>query len=116
MLFTVLFVVLVVRASYKDRDEKREAMGYDDYKPTGTPGGTILVPSANIPLELAGQIDLPEPGSEADKKPDEEEDDGLLPGGRPLAEPVAPVAEATPDEIAAELAREAAEKEEPATA
>jgi small subunit ribosomal protein S2 len=48
--------------------------------------------------------------------PDEEEDDGLLPGSRPIVEPAAPVAEATPDEIAAELAREAAEKEEPATA
>ena len=46
----------------------------------------------------------------------EDDDDGLLPGGRPLAEPVAPASEATPDEIAAELAREAAEKEEPATA
>jgi small subunit ribosomal protein S2 len=48
--------------------------------------------------------------------PDEEEEDELLPGARPLAEPVAPAVEATPDEIAAELAREAAEKEEPATA
>ena len=47
--------------------------------------------------------------------PDEEEDEELLPGARVVAEPVAPVAEATPDEIAAELAREAAEKEEPAT-
>jgi small subunit ribosomal protein S2 len=47
--------------------------------------------------------------------PDEEEDDDLLPGTRPATEPAAPVAEATPDEIAAELAREAAEKEEPAT-
>jgi hypothetical protein len=47
--------------------------------------------------------------------PDEEEDDELLPGVRPVTEPAAPVAEATPDEIAAELAREAAEKEEPAT-
>jgi len=49
-------------------------------------------------------------------EPDADDDDGLLPGGRPLAEPVAPASEATPDEIAAELAREAAEKEEPATA
>jgi small subunit ribosomal protein S2 len=49
-------------------------------------------------------------------EPDADDDDGLLPGGGPLAEPVAPASEATPDEIAAELAREAAEKEEPATA
>jgi small subunit ribosomal protein S2 len=49
-------------------------------------------------------------------EPDADDDDGLLPGGRPLAEPVAPASEATPDEIAAELAREAAEKEEPAAA
>jgi len=49
-------------------------------------------------------------------EPDADEDDGLLPGGRALAEPVAPASEATPDEIAAELAREAAEKEETAAA
>ena len=49
-------------------------------------------------------------------EPDADEDDGLLPGGRPLAEPVVPASEATPDEIAAELAREAAEKEETAAA
>jgi small subunit ribosomal protein S2 len=49
-------------------------------------------------------------------EPDADDDDGLLPGGRPLAEPVAPASEATPDEIAAELAREAAEKEETAAA
>ena len=49
-------------------------------------------------------------------EPDADDDDGLLPGGRPIAETVAPASEATPDEIAAELAREAAEKEETATA
>jgi small subunit ribosomal protein S2 len=48
-------------------------------------------------------------------EPDADEDDGLLPGGRPV-EPAVPASEATPDEIAAELAREAAEKEEPAPA
>jgi small subunit ribosomal protein S2 len=50
--------------------------------------------------------------------PDLDEDEELLPGARPLPEPVAVPAgaEATPDEIAAELAREAAEKEEPAVA
>ena len=49
-------------------------------------------------------------------EPDAEEDD-LLPGARPPA-PVeaAPVQEASPEEIAAELAREAAEKAEPANA
>jgi small subunit ribosomal protein S2 len=51
--------------------------------------------------------------------PDLDEDEELLPGVRTA--PVEPVgapatAEATPDEIAAELAREAAEKEEPAAA
>jgi hypothetical protein len=47
--------------------------------------------------------------------PDLDEEDDLLPGARPVpAEPAAATAgaEATPDEIAAELAREAAEKEE----
>ena len=51
-------------------------------------------------------------------EPDADEDD-LLPGARPLpaaADGAAAAAEATPEEIAAELAREAAEKEEPATA
>ncbi len=50
-------------------------------------------------------------------EPDADEDE-LLPGARPVA-PVAetaPAPEASPEEIAAELAREAAEKEEPATA
>ena len=51
-------------------------------------------------------------------EPDADEDDELLPGARPVspAEVVVPPAEASPEEIAAELAREAAEKEEPATA
>jgi hypothetical protein len=41
--------------------------------------------------------------------PDLDEDEELLPGARPAAtEPAAPTPEATPDEIAAELAREAA--------
>ncbi|HET9614851.1 MAG TPA: 30S ribosomal protein S2 [Candidatus Limnocylindrales bacterium] len=46
--------------------------------------------------------------------PDLDEDEDLLPGARTApAEPTAaPAAEASPDEIAAELAREAAEKEE----
>ena len=45
----------------------------------------------------------------------EDEEEELLPGARPPAlEPVAPPAEATPDEIAAELAREAAEHAETA--
>jgi small subunit ribosomal protein S2 len=50
--------------------------------------------------------------------PDEDEDDDLLPGAARAAADAVPVpaAEATPDEIAAELAREAAEKEENATA
>jgi len=50
-------------------------------------------------------------------RPDADEDE-LLPGARPVA-PVAetaPAPEASPEEIAAELAREAAEKAEPATA
>jgi small subunit ribosomal protein S2 len=48
--------------------------------------------------------------------PDLDEDEDLLPGARPVSEPVVTgvSAEATPDEIAAELAREAAEKEESA--
>jgi len=51
-------------------------------------------------------------------EPDADDED-LLPGARPIASAIdagpAP-AEASPEEIAAELAREAAEKEEPATA
>jgi small subunit ribosomal protein S2 len=47
--------------------------------------------------------------------PDLDEDEELLPGARTApAEPAAPTPEATPDEIAAELAREAAEKAESA--
>jgi len=49
-------------------------------------------------------------------EPDAEDED-LLPGARPIApaDATPPPAEASPEEIAAELAREAAEKEEPAT-
>ncbi len=52
-------------------------------------------------------------------EPDAEDEDDLLPGVRPAAAgaDLGPIpAEASPEEIAAELAREAAEKEEPATA
>src|SRR5262245_20270060 len=48
--------------------------------------------------------------------PDEEEGDELLPGARTLTETAPAPVEATPEEIAAELAREAAEKEETAAA
>jgi len=50
-------------------------------------------------------------------EPDLDEDDELLPGARAARAEAAladPIAEATPDEIAAELAREAAEKQEDA--
>lgn len=59
-------------ASYMTYNEKRRAMGLDDIE-----GGDVLfVPTTSIPLELAGQVDLPEPGSEADKPdPDDEPDD-----------------------------------------
>jgi ribosomal protein S2 len=52
-------------------------------------------------------------------EPDAEDEDELLPGARPapaVVDTAPPVAEATPEEIAAELAREAAEKEETAAA
>lgn len=64
-------------ATYMTFDEKRRAMGLDDYKPTGSPGGTIFIPATSIPLDLAGEVSLPEPGSVADpaKKPAEDEPD-----------------------------------------
>lgn len=70
-------------ASFMTVDEKRQAMGMDDL-PDGI-GKVVLVPSGNIPLELAGQIDLPEPGSPTDQnpdqpaKPDDEADDSTKP-------------------------------------
>ncbi len=60
-------------ADYLTIDEKRRAMGYDDYKPSNSPGGVLLVASSEIPLEMAGEIDLPEPGSPADAGEDEED-------------------------------------------
>ncbi|WP_018266512.1 phage portal protein [Methylosinus sp. LW4] len=36
-------------------DEKRERLGYGDYKPSSAPGGQILVSSALIPLEATGE-------------------------------------------------------------
>jgi small subunit ribosomal protein S2 len=64
------------------------------------------VPSDELVAALAG-------GAALTFEPDLDEDD-LLPGARPArgAEPV-PAAEATPDDIAAELAREAGEGREP---
>ncbi|MBP3955410.1 phage portal protein [Gemmata sp. G18] len=60
-------------ASYMTINEKRRAMGLDDVDS----GDVIFVSSTSIPLELAGQVDLPEPGSPADKpdagEPDEDE-------------------------------------------
>ncbi len=47
-------------ATYMTVDEKRQAMGLEAYSPTETPGGTILVQSSNIPLELASaSMDIP---------------------------------------------------------
>ena len=47
-------------------NEKRRALGYDDYVPGESPADQLYIESTKIPLDLAGQIDLPEPGSEAD--------------------------------------------------
>lgn len=44
----------VQKADFITTDEKREAVGYGPYKPTDTPGGTILVGGAMLPLEEAG--------------------------------------------------------------
>lgn len=54
-------------AGYMTINEKRRAMGLDDVEG----GDVIFVPTTSIPLELAGSVDLPEPGSDADpdKKP-----------------------------------------------
>ena len=49
-------------ATYMKINEKRQAMGLDD----ADGGDVILVPSTNVPLELAGEVSLPEPGSPAD--------------------------------------------------
>ncbi|QDV34921.1 phage portal protein [Tautonia plasticadhaerens] len=54
-------------ATYMTVNEKRRAMGLDDVDG----GDVVLVPSTNIPLELAGEIpDLAEPGSDADGEED----------------------------------------------
>jgi HK97 family phage portal protein len=62
------------QAEYLTIDEKRNAMGYENYKPSDSPGGVLLVSSSDIPIDMAGDVDLAEPGSEADK-PDEDEDE-----------------------------------------
>lgn len=48
-------------------NEKRRALGYDDYKPGDSPADQLFIESTKIPLELAGAVDLPEPGSPADE-------------------------------------------------
>jgi HK97 family phage portal protein len=48
-------------AGYMTINEKRRVMGLDDVEG----GDVLLVPAANIPLDLAGAVNLPEPGSPA---------------------------------------------------
>lgn len=62
------------QTDYLTVDEKRKAMGLDPL-PNGI-GNVVLVPSSDIPLDLAGQMDLAEPGSEADGKETEEDEEG----------------------------------------
>lgn len=50
-------------ADYMTIDEKRKAMGLDDL-PSGM-GNVILVQSSEVPLDLVGSMNLPEPGSPA---------------------------------------------------
>lgn len=56
-------------SGYLTIEEKRRAMGYPE---KWKEGETLLVPSSNVPVELAGAIDLPEPGSEVDEEDDEQ--------------------------------------------
>jgi HK97 family phage portal protein len=52
----------VQKADFITTDEKREAVGYGPYKPSETPGGTILVGAAQMPLDEIGfQPGGPEP-------------------------------------------------------
>ena len=53
-------------AGFYTINEKRRATNADDIDG----GDTVFVPSASVPLDLAGSIDLAEPGSEADPEPD----------------------------------------------
>ncbi len=53
-------------ATFMTANEKRAAMGLDDYDGDG--GETIFLPSGNVPLDLAGEQPLPEPGSQDDMK------------------------------------------------
>ena len=49
-------------STFLTTDEKREAVGYSEYKPTDKPGGTILVGAAQMPLDEIGfQPGGPEP-------------------------------------------------------
>ena len=54
------------RADYMTIDENREAMGLEALSQGGD---IVLVPSSMIPLELAGTVQLSEPGSPDDPKP-----------------------------------------------
>jgi len=42
-----------INANYLTVDEWRRAMGYELYKPSSQPGRVLLVPQADIPLDLA---------------------------------------------------------------
>ncbi len=46
----------VAKSDFITPDEKREAVGYGPYAPGGTPGSTILVPGAMVPLDDLGMM------------------------------------------------------------
>ncbi len=99
-----LLCALVAEAAIEGQRERAARMATEPEQPE--PGGIEQdfdkTPSDELMAALAG-------GAALSFEPDLDEDE-LLPGGARLpAAPAAPAGEATPDEIAAELAREAAE-------
>jgi HK97 family phage portal protein len=61
------------RMNYISANEKRRAMGYDDFTQAKNPADDLYIESGKIPLALAGEAGLSEPGSGADQ-PDEEDE------------------------------------------
>jgi small subunit ribosomal protein S2 len=100
-----LLCQLVAEAAIEGQRERSARMSAEPEVETASPEPDYEeIPSSELVAALAG-------GAALTFEPDLDDDD-LLPGARPAPPPeaTAPVSEATPDEIAAELAREAAEQ------
>jgi small subunit ribosomal protein S2 len=98
-----LLCQLVAEAAIEGAQERSMRAAEPEPEVVAEPGGFEMAEASDelVAAAIGGALTF---------EPDVEDEEELLPGARP-EEPVEVVAEASPEEVAAELAREAAEKE-----